>query len=198
MADFLLSYKKTSINEGGYSNDPNDRGKETVFGISRVNFPNWPGWKIIDRLKTHDPVNFVSSILSNADLKILTANFYRQEFWDKLRCIVMPQEIADELYDTSVNTGLVYGAKCLQMALNKLNRNEVDYKDLTADGNIGPATINALNAYLATERFSYRNRDKLVHWLMKWMNYFQLKRYDEITDRDKTQEKWVPGWTERG
>ncbi|MGV8094526.1 MAG: glycoside hydrolase family 108 protein [Mangrovibacterium sp.] len=198
MADFLLAYKKTSSNEGGYSNDPDDRGKETVFGISRANFPNWAGWKIVDQLKAQNPAGFVSLILANADLKILVANFYRQEFWDKLNCSKMPQEIADEVYDTSVNQGLIPAGKYLQAALNILNRNQQDYLDLKIDGDIGEKTIKTLNDYFSTSRFPSRNAEKLTVWLLRWMNYFQLKKYEAIVISDSSQEKWIPGWTERG
>jgi hypothetical protein len=44
--------KETKKFEGGYVNDPMDRGLETVRGIYRVSFPNWPGWAIVDLAKT--------------------------------------------------------------------------------------------------------------------------------------------------
>ena len=35
MADFRLAYKKIEAAEGGYVNDPDDKGGETYKGISR-------------------------------------------------------------------------------------------------------------------------------------------------------------------
>ena len=71
MADFEKAYKRTMKNEGGafgYSNNPKDPGGETIMGISRINWPQWPDghlwikpnkdppflsiWDII--LKSHD------------------------------------------------------------------------------------------------------------------------------------------------
>lgn len=52
--------------EGGYVNDPNDRGGETYKGVARNANPGWPGWKIIDQLKRR---GFVTAAQINAALK---------------------------------------------------------------------------------------------------------------------------------
>ena len=44
MADFRLAYKKIEAAEGGYVNDPDDKGGETYKGISRKANPDWNGW----------------------------------------------------------------------------------------------------------------------------------------------------------
>ena len=48
MAKFSISLQKTLAHEGFYSNDPDDLGKETYKGISRIFHPKWNGWTIID------------------------------------------------------------------------------------------------------------------------------------------------------
>ena len=48
MSDFNIAYAKTGHAEGGYANNPDDSGGETVQGISRNNFPKWRGWMIVD------------------------------------------------------------------------------------------------------------------------------------------------------
>lgn len=37
-----------SAKEGGYANVLGDKGGETYMGISRVYWPSWPGWPVID------------------------------------------------------------------------------------------------------------------------------------------------------
>ena len=44
-------FNKTMGIEGGYVDDPDDRGGETYKGISRKNHPAWEGWEIIDSMK---------------------------------------------------------------------------------------------------------------------------------------------------
>lgn len=51
MAEFNLALKRMLGHEGGYSNDPDDLGKETYKGISRANHKNWSGWTQIDKYK---------------------------------------------------------------------------------------------------------------------------------------------------
>ncbi len=46
---FDIAVDQTLDHEGTWSNDPNDTGRETVFGVSRGNFSNWAGWKIVDQ-----------------------------------------------------------------------------------------------------------------------------------------------------
>jgi hypothetical protein len=45
---FTLGY------EGEWVNDPDDRGGETYRGISRVHWPKWAGWAIIDAEKQNE------------------------------------------------------------------------------------------------------------------------------------------------
>jgi len=200
MALFEKAYEETCENEGGYSNHPSDKGGETYKGIARKHWPNWPGWIIIDNLKQKEFMSghWTGQLEGNSTLNELVKDFYKEEYWNKLNCVHLPQDIANELFDTSVNTGKYYGACCLQKALNKLNRNQKDFNDLVVDGQIGANTIQAIDAYVATERFKGRNREKLNIWLLKWMNYFQLKKYDLITNKNQEQEVFIPGWTERG
>ncbi len=48
---FAEALKHTLEFEGGYANDPADRGGETFRGISRKNWPRWSGWDLIDQVK---------------------------------------------------------------------------------------------------------------------------------------------------
>lgn len=47
--NFLKSYDILIKHEGGYVNDPDDKGGETYKGIARKFNPDWKGWKIIDK-----------------------------------------------------------------------------------------------------------------------------------------------------
>ncbi len=198
MARFEEAFNITLKHEGGHSDHAKDKGGETYKGIARNFWPDWAGWRIVDEIKTtFSPGSWKANFEGSIHLNELVESFYRYHFWDKSNCVHMPQPIANELFDTSVNMGIGYGGKCLQQALNKLNRNQQDYPDLIVDGGIGNKSIDALKAYYATSRYSSRNGEKLTMWLLKWMNFYQLKKYDDITNRDLEQEIFIPGWTER-
>jgi lysozyme family protein len=198
-ADFNKAFRKTNGHEGGYVNHAKDRGKETYKGISRRFYPNWLGWPIIDAYKRQfSTVSELNKALSqNNDLQKLVIDFYHKEFWLKGKLDNFDHRIAEELYDTGVNQGLGTAIKHFQKALNKLNRNAQDYPDITVDGGIGGQSVGAYGAYMATQRFGSRSEELLIGWLVKWMNYYQLERYADITDEDPEQEIFIPGWTNR-
>ena len=61
MADFTKAVNPLLQSEGGYVDDPDDKGGETICGISRVHHPDWRGWVQIDGIKE----------ARNVDLKII-------------------------------------------------------------------------------------------------------------------------------
>lgn len=137
MASFQEAIGKTLLFEGGYSNNPNDAGGETYRGISRVNWPKWAGWPIIDRWKTaiysYD-VRFPAVLDTDQQLQGLVVDFYQQNFWqyDGLD----DQQVADKVFDLSVNIGKVHAVKILQQAAG--------VKD---DGLYGPNTERVVNLH---------------------------------------------------
>lgn len=198
MENFKQAYQKTSQFEGEYSNDPSDKGGETYKGISRRYWPDWEGWKIIDIYKTKYAGNALNRELAkNIGLQQFVQQFYYEHYWLAMQCDEFNLQVGSELFDTAVNQGKWKAASYLQKSLNKLNRNGKDYTDITVDGNIGLQTKQAYEAYMATERFASRNEVKLIAWLIKWLNYYQLKEYDNLTTNDPRQEIYIPGWTER-
>lgn len=80
-------------NEGGYSNDPNDPGGETKYGISKRAYPT-------------------------EDIKNLTVEkakmIYRRDYWDAMKCGDMPYSVALQVFDFGVNAGTDISAKTLQ------------------------------------------------------------------------------------
>jgi len=195
---FNKAFSFTISNEGGYSNDPDDAGGETYKGISRKNWPNWEGWQIVDAYKRKFARGKLNEkMATNIGLNNLVKGFYLENYWIPLNLNAFHEKVSVEMFDTAVNQGKHAAATYIQQSLNKLNRNGKDYPDIIVDGSIGPVTIKAYKSYMATQRFPSRNIEKLIRWLVRWLNYFQLKKYDLITYRDPSQEKFIPGWTER-
>ena len=67
MADFDIAYGETELREGGYVNDPVDRGGETHRGVARKFNPDWKGWALVDRLKRENPQDFKAVINENGE-----------------------------------------------------------------------------------------------------------------------------------
>lgn len=145
MSDFRIAEQLTGINEGGYVNDPNDKGGETYAGISRNNWSGWRGWLIIDGLKETDGVSAAlinRKAKANVQLVELIWSFYKQNFWDINQLgLIRDQQLANTVYDFGVNSGTARAAKYLQDSVNL-----VAAVNLVADGIIGPVTLQAVNA----------------------------------------------------
>lgn len=119
MADFNLAFARTMRNEGIYSNDPDDKGGETCFGIARKYNGSWSGWKIVDELKqSYSGKELNAKLNSNAVLKKYVRNFYKVNFWD---CFELDNcksnRTAYLMFDTAVNIGKVPAIKIVQRAL---------------------------------------------------------------------------------
>jgi len=167
--------------EGGYVNDPADKGGETYKGIARRYNPQWDGWLIVDRLKVKYPMNYVAEIGKNNRLQEMVRTFYRGHYWDRFGGDKLPELVAEELLEQSVNLGTWKTAGInLQKALNLLNRDGKLFGDLTVDGIVGEKTINAVN------KVSSRR-------LLKVLNGLQFMRYYEL---DPENERFV-GWFDR-
>jgi lysozyme family protein len=150
MADFKIADKITGLNEGGYANDPDDRGGETYAGIARNFWPKWLGWKYIDqykvdyaKAKSQNRTKLSLAQWINASAKVKTEpieelvnEFYRVNFWElnrlgDFKC----QQLANTVYDFGVNSGKGRAAKYIQ-----------DVAGVNTDGVIGRKTIDAINS----------------------------------------------------
>lgn len=184
MADFEKAYAKTMSHEGGYVNDPDDAGGETYNGISRVYNPSWYGWTMIDSAK--DEPNFPGSLKEDEDVEAAVHDFYKDKYWDVNRLDDFPQDTAEEMFDTGVNMGTGRAGRFLQTALNYMNRDGSLFDELTVDGKIGPASLNAL---------SECEKDEDV--LLAMLNTLQGRHYMNYMDKKPSQKKYARGWFRR-
>lgn len=96
MDTFEIAIPTILRHEGGYTNDPDDAGLETNFGISKRSYPD-------------------------LDIKNLTlvdaCMIYRRDWWDRFGYgRLLDQSIATKVFDTAVNMGPVPAHKIAQEA----------------------------------------------------------------------------------
>ncbi len=198
MADFETAYYLTNKVEGGYVDDPDDRGGMTYRGIARKFHPDWDGWRVVDRYwgsltmaQRKDTNKHMNKCLDkDEELQELVKLFYQEEFWNTIKGDVIPdQRIANEVYDNAVNMGVEQSGKYLQRTINILNRNQNPkyYKDIKVDGDIGTKTISALHLCVNL------NGSKRV---LNVINGFQIKHYLELMEKNPVNEKYI-GWFDR-
>jgi len=182
MADFTKAYKITILgNEGGYN--PGIGEKETYRGIDRGANPQWGGWSIIDDMKRTNPnlnTGEISILLSqNIALQSSIEKFYKANYWDTVNLDnVTDQQLANNLFDCSVNQGEGRARRFMQIACNYVIVSQKSIiKPLIIDKQIGPATLLAfnslpstmLNAEINLEReASYRTDVGYTKWGKVW------------------------------
>lgn len=165
--------------EGGYVNDPDDKGGETYAGISRRWHPDWLGWIIVDLYKESGE-GFEKLLLENEKLYLMVYEFYENNFLAPFSNIEN-DDIEAELFDTAVNMSVKTAKKMLQESLNLLNRNEKLFLDLVVDGDIGQMTLSAMSKVNVNTLLTVLNGEQYVH-------------YRKIVLKNHTQEKFFAGW----
>ncbi|MBM9551864.1 glycoside hydrolase family 108 protein [Acinetobacter nosocomialis] len=161
--------------EGGYVNNPADRGGATKYGITEA-------------------VARENSYKGNMkDLPLdLAKSIYRKQYWisprfDQVNAI--STAVAEELLDTGVNCGTSFAKLLLQRALNLMNNEgKAGYSNLKVDGVYGSNTLGALKTYLAKRG---KEGEKV---LVRVLNIMQGQRYIEICERNPAQEQFFYGW----
>lgn len=104
--DFVLEW------EGGYSDHPSDPGGETYRGITRRDHPEWPGWRVVERVKPENGETIFDPELENS-----LAMFYFDHYWRKASCDVIEQiapATARSTFDMAVHSGPARAIKNLQ------------------------------------------------------------------------------------
>lgn len=104
MSNFDTALKILLYNEGGYNNNPNDKGGETYCGIARRYHNNWYGWKLIDAIKAKRTIKN-EEIIKDADVVQAVYNFYIAQFNDKALHTINNTGVASLIFDTSQNHG---------------------------------------------------------------------------------------------
>lgn len=122
MASFDIAVIPLLIDEGNgkVSEDPNDPGGLTKWGISQRSYPH-----LGIRNLTRDEA----------------ISIYRKDFWEKEYNLINSQIIANKLLSFHVLMGERAAEKCLQRAVRAASG-----INLTQDGELGPTSIAAINS----------------------------------------------------
>ena len=178
MAIFDLAFEKTMFLEGGYKlhNVHGDRGGMTYAGISRIAWPNWTGWMLIDGGET-----------TGTRIEAMVYQFYKSNYWDAVNGDnIAFQNVSFMIYDFAVNAGI---KRSVRMAQKIVGAKE--------DGILGPKTLEKINSYVVDELteklfvMEFSNR-KVFHYKNICMKD-NRRRKDEIY----SNLKFLCGWINR-
>ncbi len=150
--------------EGGFVDDPDDRGGATNKGITQAVYDEWRERKHYDKRSVRE--------IEDGEVK----QIYLEQYWRPSRCQALDYPMSLILFDSAVNHGVGRAVKILQDALK-----------VTQDGVFGPKTMAAYDyleechgtchiagSYLAArEEFYFRivdSRPEQAKFLRGWMN----------------------------
>lgn len=160
--------------EGGYSNNPDDAGGPTNFGITQA-VARQQGYAGDMRALPRDEAVAI----------------YMRLYWLKPGYDAVATRypaLAARLFDAGVNMGPVTATGFLQRALNALNRGGRDYGDIAADGALGAATLAALDSYRAVRGAAGEGV------LVKAVEALRGARYIELAEAHPADETFLYGW----
>lgn len=158
MNNFDVSLSKVLVHEGGYINHPKDPGGATNRGVTQRVYD-------IYRDRKGVPHQTVKNITSAE-----VSDIYKTNYWNLAKCERLPDGIDYVVFDGAVNSGVSQSIKWLQRAVG-----------VTADGVIGPATLNAVD--------NFGNDDELVDRI--------CNRRLEFLKALKTWSTFGKGWSSR-
>lgn len=109
--------------EGGYVNDPADKGGATNMGITQKTYDAYRADRGVPAL----PVKQITSLE--------VEDIYRTRYWDVCGCDTLPWPVSLVVFDAAVNHGPSRARQLLQQAVN-----------VPVDGIVGPKTRAAIAA----------------------------------------------------
>lgn len=116
------------VNEGGFSNVPQDSGGATMWGITREEASKWRGLSVSVAEMRQFPIDEAEKI-------------YEAWYWKPLHCgEIRHPGVATAMFDIGIVRGIGVPPKYAQSICNSYGAKLIE------DGHIGPKTIAAINA----------------------------------------------------
>lgn len=147
MSNFQQAFEWIVEAEGGYTNDPNDSGGETNFGISKRAYPQ---------------LDIKSLTLAQAE------KIYREDYWNRVNADLIPSPLNIMLFDGAVNHGVKASVRLLQRVLLMTEDGVLGEKTLAA---LKQRSITEVCANYMTQRaILYTKQENQAFYLKGWLN----------------------------
>ncbi|HEY6927442.1 MAG TPA: glycosyl hydrolase 108 family protein [Steroidobacteraceae bacterium] len=163
---------------GKFTNDPNDAGGPTKWGITLAELADFRGHPVA--------VSDVEALTREEAWSILYAKYVRAPKFDQISKLSMV--IAAKLIDAGVLFGQPTVIIWLQRCLNAFNLRAKRYSDVAIRGAVGPDTLDALRAFLA-----WRGKEG-EGVLLEAITCMEGERAIELAEKRLQDEDYVYGW----
>ena len=179
MSNFEKSLSFVFGNEGGYSNDPADKGGATNMRITQGTLSSArAGGKIANLPECVEDLT-----------RAQAEEIYRVYYWAASKADVMPYPLCTLHFDAAVNHGVGGAGKLLQRTINNYApKAGLDVK-VDVDGSVGAKTLAALEECIAAA-----NNVPLICEI-----YCNMREelYRTIVRNNPTQQGFLKGWLNR-
>lgn len=176
--DIYLAHLVDVIEGPEYTNDPNDSGGPTKYGITLRQLASYR--------KTLTIPDDVKNLTREEAIKIYTVEYVNKPGFNNL--IGLDNTVALECIDTGVNMGQYIATVFLQRALNSFSNNGTHWSKVSIDGICGAITIKAVQ-----NMRSLRGQEGM-NILTVLLNCMQGNRYLELVEDNAKDGKSMYGW----
>ena len=153
--------------EGGFVNDPDDKGGATNFGVTQSSYSAYLGSKA----SVEDVRNMTREEAKEC---------YKQDFWNPAKVDRLPENLRHIYFDMVVNMGRKNAGKIIQQAVNTKKNQTL----LEVDGIVGSGTLSHVT--------SLTLKDVLVERSMFFANNcFDGSRFAKRTRQNKFLRGWI-------
>lgn len=160
--------------EGDYTDNPKDSGGKTKYGITeRV-------------ARKHGFTGDMKDLYYSYAYGIYVVDYWRPLYLDNI--VKISEKLAEELIDTGINCGIQRISEHFQRCLNVLNNQGQHYPDIKVDGDIGPAT------FAAFEAFYNKRGEEGCKVLITMLNCLQGQFYISLAEARQKDEEFIYGW----
>lgn len=160
--------------EGGFVDHPSDPGGATNMGIT-VAVARANGFK-----------GDMRTLPRSTAYAIYYTRYVVGPNFDDVYAI--DPKVGEELIDSGVNAGTDRAATWFQMALNSLNERGTAYPDIKEDGDVGPGTIKAFQAFRA------RRGKSATIIMLRALDAYQGYHYLTLGKDNSKFEDFLNGW----
>ena len=185
--------KLIGTTEGGFVDDPADRGGATNLGIS-LRFLKSEGKLDLDHDGIADFDLDMDGDLDGADIRQLRMGdavwLFFHCFWNRYDLESFPEPIGEMLFDQEVNDGAIGANKLLQRAINGCSAHIAGGARINVDGVLGDETRTAMNVVLEHPGLG-------MAALAEAFREAARARYRAIVAHAPSQKRFLKGWLAR-
>lgn len=155
--------------EGGFVNDPDDRGGATNFGVTLKTYSEWLGRP--------------ASVAEVRAMKVETAKeIYLSRYYYTPRINGFPEEVQPQIFDCSINHGPRRAVKFVQTVCNLAG--------------FGPVAVDGVNGPNTMEVAKTANQEMGVYFNNAIADE-RIDFYHRIVASNPSQKKFLNGWLKR-